>query len=253
MMINDIKHTKNPKCKFNNTGYCKFGEKCRRRHFSHICQIENCNQNCQSRHPRLCRMESNCRFFKKGICAYKHIHPDNHGKVSNELDTLKKEIIVITKVLEQKQEQINKITTENRELIRKLHKENCDMKKLIEEIKQSNKKALEAKDSEILILKEQIKAQKQEIKEIVPKEQSGNSNIVDRSTDSKKKVIAVNIDDNPNVGGDFMCDKCAFSISSLSLLVKHKANEHKPFMICDKCDFKTMKRSEFQLHSVFAH
>ena len=70
---------------------------------------------------------------------------------------------------------------------------------LIEEIKQSNKRALEAKDSEILILKEQIKAQRQEINEMVPKEQSVNSNIVDRSTDSKKKVIAENIDDNPSV------------------------------------------------------
>ena len=88
---------------------------------------------------------------------------------------------------------------------------------------------------------------------MVPKEHSVNSKIVDSSTDSKKKVIAENNVDNPNVGGDFKCDKCAFSTSSLSLLVRHKANEHKPFMICDKCDFKTMKRSEFQLHSVFAH
>ena len=103
MMINETKHTKNLKCKFNNIGYCKFGDECRRRHFTLICQVLNCNQDCWSRHPRFCRMEENCRFFQKGICAYKHVSPKNDDEIANELENLKSEIEEMTKVLEQKQ------------------------------------------------------------------------------------------------------------------------------------------------------
>ena len=85
-----------------------------------------------------------------------------------------------------------------------------------------------------MILKEQIKRQQEEIDKL--------------KVDSKEEHVIKNKEE-----GDFKCDKCSFSTSDLSTLVKHKANEHKPFMVCDKCEFKTMKRSEFQLHLVFSH
>ena len=72
-MENELKHTRNLKCKFYNSGYCKFGETCRKRHYSEVCQVSNCGGDCQARHPRMCKMESNCRFFKSGICAFKHL------------------------------------------------------------------------------------------------------------------------------------------------------------------------------------
>ena len=239
MMINDTKHTRNLQCKFNNTGYCKFGEKCRRRHFTRICQEFNCNQDCQGRHPRLCRMEESCRFFKNGNCAYKHVSPTNDNDIIKDVENLKSEIVELKKVLEQKQKQINKIASEKKELLGQLDNEKCNIKKLIEDLKQSNSSALDAKDSEIVILKEQIRCQQQEINKL--------------KINSKEENIIKDIDENEKEGGDFNCDKCIFSTSDLSTLVKHKANEHKPFMVCDKCGFKSLKRSEFQVHQVFAH
>ena len=62
-----------PKCLHNDCGYCKFGDKCRKRHFKDICNKEKCDKNCEGRHPKHCKFESKCRFFKKGICAFKHV------------------------------------------------------------------------------------------------------------------------------------------------------------------------------------
>ena len=95
MMVDGSKHTKIPRCKFYNSGFCKFREQCRERHFSSVCQVPNCNQDCQARHPRLCKLESYCKFFQKGICAYKHVISTNDNKLEDlekELNCLRKEI-----------------------------------------------------------------------------------------------------------------------------------------------------------------
>ena len=76
--MTDLKKMKSPnfripKCLHNDCGYCKFGEKCRKRHYKNICVKPNCNRNCEGRHPKQCKFESKCRFLKKGICAFKHV------------------------------------------------------------------------------------------------------------------------------------------------------------------------------------
>ena len=58
---------------------------------------------------------------------------------------------------------------------------------------------------------------------------------------------------NSEVRGDFKCDNCDFCTNDLTILVKHKANEHKPTFTCDKCNFKSGKKSDFQLHTVINH
>ena len=38
---------------FNNSGYCKFKETCRKRHIKEICQVTNCVKHmCVNRHPK---------------------------------------------------------------------------------------------------------------------------------------------------------------------------------------------------------
>ena len=61
------------KCWFNDTGYCKFGQECQKRHFSIICSIAKCDKKCNGRHPKLCKFEEKCKFSKKNICAFKHV------------------------------------------------------------------------------------------------------------------------------------------------------------------------------------
>ena len=163
MMVDDSKHTKIPRCKFHNSGFCKFREQCRKRHFSSVCQVPNCNQDCQARHPRLYKLEINCKFWKKGICAYKHITPTNDNKLEDlekELKSLKNEIKDLT-------EQIN---SEKSEIIKKLSQENHKIKIYIEEIKQTHAKAIEVKNSEVKKLQVQNDHQKKKIVDLSTQE-----------------------------------------------------------------------------------
>ena len=62
----------NPKCSFNDTGFCKYGDQCRKMHYKTICSIDNCDKRCHSRHPKPCKHGGKCKFFAKKICASKH-------------------------------------------------------------------------------------------------------------------------------------------------------------------------------------
>ena len=61
------------KCSFFDTGYCKYGEKCKFKHFLIKCEISECeNVNCSFRHPKPCKHRKKCKYFSKGICSYEH-------------------------------------------------------------------------------------------------------------------------------------------------------------------------------------
>ena len=249
MMVDDSKHTKIPRCKFHNSGFCKFREQCRKRHFSSVCQVPNCSQDCQARHPRLCKLESYCKFWKKGICAYKHITPTNDNKLEDlekELKSLKNEVKDLTEQNKQKQKQIEKINSEKSEIIKKLSQENHKIKIYIEEIKQSHAKAIEVKNSEVKKLQVQNDHQKKKIVEL-------EVQITKFHSSYKEKVKANDNEDDAKTRQDFNCDKCGFKTSSLATLVKHKTNEHNPVLSCDQCDFKSFKKTDLQIHLTFKH
>ena len=77
------------KCLFNDTGFCKFGDQCRKQHHKSVCFIMHCNRNCNSRHPKPCKFKAKCKFFSKQICAYKHV---TLASDDMELEALKKEV-----------------------------------------------------------------------------------------------------------------------------------------------------------------
>ena len=62
-------------CQYYQTGFCKFGQNCRKMHQSIICQQKHDFKSlgCTLRHPKTCRSyerEGTCKF--KEDCAYKH-------------------------------------------------------------------------------------------------------------------------------------------------------------------------------------
>ena len=75
------------KCWYNDDGFCRFGQQCKKIHFKAICFIRNCDRKCEGRHPRFCQCEERCRFLKKGICAFKHVTHANDDKETNALKT----------------------------------------------------------------------------------------------------------------------------------------------------------------------
>ena len=61
-------------CKYNQKGFCKFGDKCYKRHVIEICRRSDCSdQTCEYRHPQMCRyfiFNRSCKFQES--CAYLH-------------------------------------------------------------------------------------------------------------------------------------------------------------------------------------
>ena len=254
MMRKDLKHRNDFKCKFHNSGYCKFGDKCMKRHFSSVCELLNCSQECNARHPRLCKLEKRCKFNKMGICAYKH--PENEETITaglnKEIENLKNEVKELTENIEIKKEQLDKVVNETSQMSQKLLKEKSDMEKYLKEVKEAHAKAMKTKDMEIKTIMEENCYLK---KEIIEMRSRFNSSLKEKTKMSyyKNEIVSAKIEEDNVLKGDFKCDKCDFSTADLSILVKHKANEHKPIMSCDQCKFKSIKKSDLQLHSLMKH
>ena len=70
-----------PVCKHFQTGFCKFAEKCKRRHEKEICQVTHCSsKTCKKRHPKICKFFTLNQFCKFGdLCCYKHSTAESHN------------------------------------------------------------------------------------------------------------------------------------------------------------------------------
>jgi hypothetical protein len=100
-MSQNGEYRNNPsKCQFN-VGFCKYKEKCYKKHYAEKCMDLNCDNRCFKRHPKQCKRGQNCKFFKQKTCAYDHdphvpnIDDDNLGdkikeEIKKELENVKK-------------------------------------------------------------------------------------------------------------------------------------------------------------------
>ena len=64
---------KEKRCKFFNSGYCKFSDHsngCKYVHPKETCTNKTCKQNCNKRHPKRCRYGDECKRAEN--CAYSH-------------------------------------------------------------------------------------------------------------------------------------------------------------------------------------
>ena len=140
-MKENVKHIMILKCNFNDSGYCKFGSHCRKRHFVNICPNLNCKtSDCQARHPKRCKYEENCKFFYQGICAYKHDTLVNHG---DQIKSLENE----NKILKEENTILKQKINEEVSITEKLKSEISDLNKAIK-IKIELIDRLQLKDSE---------------------------------------------------------------------------------------------------------
>ena len=61
-------------CKYNPTGYCKFGLQCLKTHNNILCKDRVCrNEECSNQHPKTCREFAQNKFCsRQDNCAYAH-------------------------------------------------------------------------------------------------------------------------------------------------------------------------------------
>ena len=104
-------------CLYNQRGYCKFKQNCRKAHENKTCtEDSNCKQkDCPYRHPKLCRNFSEERYCRFGDdCAYKHKeevnlsqHTESMMKHSQEIIAMQEEIRQLKDIINKMQNQIN--------------------------------------------------------------------------------------------------------------------------------------------------
>ena len=119
-----------------------------------ICTKSNCRNDCQARHPILCKYGKNCKFSKRGICAYKHTTDveendalENKIKIlQNENMNLRNKIKVGEKALNEEISKTDQLKLEINDLERSL-KMKVEMLNTIE-------KQMEEKDSIIEYLEQ---------------------------------------------------------------------------------------------------
>ena len=97
-------------CKFGKFGFCKFKDRCRRKHYTDICErLLGCRNTteCQKRHPKECNRhftsENKC-WFKKD-CAYSHSkinHDEEKNKFKKNVDNLEKTVNELDSKVESK-------------------------------------------------------------------------------------------------------------------------------------------------------
>ena len=144
------------KCRYFNTGHCKFSVKengCKHIHPGKTCSISNCkNFSCPDRHPRLCRYQNECRFQKR--CSYKHIaEKDSATSTEGEIVRLKKICesleVEILKLKADNNEKINNLVKVHLTELEQLRKENLDIKQSLHACQELCDATLTKKDDEI--------------------------------------------------------------------------------------------------------
>ena len=107
-------------CRFNKFGYCKFGERCFRKHESRTCENDGCSiSDCDLRHPRKCRYFLEFHYCKFGtFCKFSHKIEENRASkkeidtLKNEIEKLENKIQLMNKEIEKKAMEIKKIEEE---------------------------------------------------------------------------------------------------------------------------------------------
>ena len=131
--------------RFNQKGFCKFGDTCIQVHVNEMREIQGCNRSrCRKRHPKLCRYFAERNYSKFGHeCSFKHHDNDNSVNVKQfqsldeniknikaEMDVLKNTLKTLSNI--KQEERILKNSVENqKDEIKRKRAENVDIKKKI--------------------------------------------------------------------------------------------------------------------------
>ena len=108
-------------CRFNKFGYCKFGNRCFRKHENEIYENAKCNsKECSLRHPKNCKYFLDFQYCKFGAyCKFSHPTPITKA-TSKEIDDLKEKLKLLKKEIDAKDKLIKEKNNEM-EVLKKEH------------------------------------------------------------------------------------------------------------------------------------
>ena len=219
-------------CLHNKYGFCKHGEKCWKQHVEEICKNKACNTNeCQKRHPRICRYYSvfkRCKFGE--YCAFDHDVP---------LDPILEEIKVMNDRMKALEKQIIDKNDEIKAVMENLEKALCFMNPRPEVLTTSNNCSVS-----------------------LPRSLSTQSSItmvnINRPSDSIPTVKS-NESNIPQLDGQIIspsiihqvnCENCGKTFESEEILKTH-TDEHE--WGCDDCQLCFRNKQSADLHELEYH
>ena len=208
-------------CKYNQTGFCKYKDQCKKIHDYQKCENPtSCKRKeCSKRHPKPCKhyiKEEGCRF--KEDCAYSHedVHLTSQRDINNALS------VVVTK-------------------------HNSEMKVIQEEVKELK--------STIESMKERLSVLEKEAQQV---RENKRAEVQTECQDKSEPTIELVINDNNSLHDEpenipleetnssngkgtkkgnkwLYCEFCSYKCKSDNVLNKHTMTKHKKIKKCTMC------------------
>ena len=197
-------------CRRNKFGYCRYGEKCRKKHINRLCVKRTCEVfNCEKRHPKICTFKRDygyCKFAEQ--CRLNHEKP--------------KEIIAVDeKVLELENRMKNLhdnsaptcVEAQNDSILKTIENKFA----LFENMMNNQRKDLEEKNAQILSFELRLDDMEKKFKK---EKQTRDKKIKDLENIIKSKPCK---EEKVDI---FKCSECEFESKSRGGLKTHKARMH---------------------------
>ena len=197
-------------CRFQNSGYCKYKDKCIFKHVTEECDDRKCNRKtCQKRHIKLCRYGNGCR--RQLTCEYKH-------KANSEEAGLKSKI----KELE---ETIKNLVEENKTYLAKLSALDIEIQTYQEEVIREN----EEKKTVIKTLREKVRKEEKSNEQLKKDIEMKEEELIKRENRIKTLRESTEIEKKKekSLVQSLKCDKCHFGGMDYNDLKKHKNIHHR--------------------------
>ena len=174
------------KCLFNDRGFCKFKEGCRKQHFSSICPRpkENCDENCLDRHPKQCKFKDGCKFLKKKVCAFSHASVAQDDKTIELIKLLDVQVKELKQLFED-----NKVASESK--MKSLNDEIFTLKKEKSENMISKTELVDKNEILERYVKKEVKTLHQKIDKIKHVSENLETNLDNKTEEQNEKLNKV--------------------------------------------------------------
>ena len=227
-------------CKHNYYGHCKYESTCHKRHLSETCSNFPCrNQNCEKRHPYLCRYFENfnkCKFGNK--CSY--LHRENQSYLNlKEIQMMKEQIMKLQVEKEYLEKIIIKLDNMEKEI--KNLREKFEKSETIEtkaDTEEENDNADENYQCEFCDFKAKSDGGLKTHKRAKHKDETsmkGAKSSTEENTTSPDEGSETSINLHPK----FKCYLCSEILPTISDLMNHHNGNHKGHpkkLVCEDCE-----------------
>ena len=250
-------------CKFNQTGFCKFKQFCKKEHVNEMCesQSESKTEMCTKRHPKICR-----NFIKDGECGHGNKCAYMRTEKIKQLDAQQKLNEILAMALATQIKEIADMRNEMIELkIKVQHLENYNQTKHVKEYTKDAEDVQLNKETKEETIKESNKSQEKipifQLQCDMCKYQCEKEMTLNKHKNTKHPCgtkTQNHSDATDEKSAPFNCDECEYSCKTKKNLKKHKAQVHigsikSKISMCENCGKEFSKIEDLEVHMKVNH